>query len=208
MALDQVGRMPLLDRSALETRLGLSLGVPPLLVTFHPVTREAEDAPRQAEELLGALEASGLPAVFTQPNADTGGRWLGERFRAWAGTRPGAAMVDNVGTQAWFSLMALAAAMVGNSSSALVEAPSFGCPAVNLGTRQKGRTRGANVVDCGCGRDEILAAIRRAADPAFRASLQGAANPYRTDGDAARRILETLRTVPLEGLTAKPFAHL
>jgi UDP-N-acetylglucosamine 2-epimerase (non-hydrolysing)/GDP/UDP-N,N'-diacetylbacillosamine 2-epimerase (hydrolysing) len=208
LALDQLDDTPLLDRAALEARTGLDLEIPPLVVTFHPVTREAEATPGHAEELLAALEASGLPVVVTLPNADTLGRWLGARFRAWARDRPRTALVDNLGTQAYFSLLQRAAAVVGNSSSALLEAPSLGCPAVNIGTRQRGRTRGANVLDCGYGRAEILEAIRRATAPGFRAALAGTPNPYRQAGSAAQRILEVLGSVPLEGLAVKRFADL
>ena len=103
--------------------------------------------------------------------------------------------------------MAHAAAMLGNSSSGLVEAPSFRLPAVNVGTRQGGRLRARNVVDCGCGRAEILRALRRALSPAFRASLRGMSSPY-GDGRAAPRVARLLIKTPLPGLTDKRFADL
>lgn len=86
--------------------------------------------------------------------------------------------------------------MVGNSSSALIEAPTFALPAVNVGIRQRGRVRGANVIDVEAGREEIAAGIRRALDPAFRAGLRGLANPY-GDGHSAPRIARVLREVEL-----------
>ena len=100
--------------------------------------------------------------------------------------------VESLGTEGYFSVLALCAAMVGNSSSGLLEAPSFGLPVVNVGSRQRGRVRGTNVIDVGCGREEIGEGIRRATDPAFRKSLRGLANPY-GDGKASRRIVDEAR---------------
>jgi UDP-N-acetylglucosamine 2-epimerase len=98
-----------------------------------------------------------------------------------------------------------AAAVVGNSSSGLIETPAFGLPTVNIGDRQAGRTRGANVIDVPPVADAIRAGLRRALDPAFRAGLAGMKNPY-GDGHAAERIVEVLKSVALdERLVAKPF---
>jgi len=96
--------------------------------------------------------------------------------------------------------------MVGNSSSGLLEAPSFGLPVVNVGSRQHGRVRGVNVIDVGCRRDEIGEGIRRATDPAFRKSLHGLVNPY-GDGKASRRIVAKLAEVPLSGRLLKKRFH-
>jgi UDP-N-acetylglucosamine 2-epimerase len=106
-------------------------------------------------------------------------------------------MVDNLGTQGYFSMMSYAAAMVGNSSSGLIEAPSFGLPVVNIGTRQHGRIRAANVLDTGYDRHEIIAAIRTATDPAFRASLKDLVNPYGS-GHATAAIVARLKDVILD----------
>jgi len=104
-----------------------------------------------------------------------------------------------MGTQAYFSAMMLAPAMVGNSSSGIVEAASFGLPVVNVGARQSGRTRGRNVLDVAADEDAsaIAAAIRQALAPEFRAALAGMENPYGR-GDAAATIVERLREVPLD----------
>jgi GDP/UDP-N,N'-diacetylbacillosamine 2-epimerase (hydrolysing) len=97
--------------------------------------------------------------------------------------------------------------MVGNSSSGLIEAPSFGLPVVNIGNRQRGRLRGANVIDVGYGREDILRGLERALEPGFRATLKGMANPY-GDGRAAPRIADVLRAIPLDArLIQKRFAE-
>jgi UDP-N-acetylglucosamine 2-epimerase (non-hydrolysing)/GDP/UDP-N,N'-diacetylbacillosamine 2-epimerase (hydrolysing) len=105
--------------------------------------------------------------------------------------------VDNLGTQGYFSAMALVAAMVGNSSSGIIEAASFGLPVVNIGTRQQGRTHGRNVVDTGYSSAEILSGIHQVTDPAFRRSLEGMVNPY-GEGRAAPVIVARLKEVPLD----------
>ena len=113
--------------------------------------------------------------------------------------------LDNLGTRGYFSLMALAAAMVGNSSSGIIEAPSFELPVVNIGLRQQGRTRAENIIDVGYAHDEVGQAIRKAVSPEFRKKLKGLQNPYRS-GNASRKIVERLKEVDLnEELIIKQF---
>jgi UDP-N-acetylglucosamine 2-epimerase len=110
---------------------------------------------------------------------------------------PSAQLVDNLGTQAYFSLMSEAAAMVGNSSSGIIEAASFNLPVVNIGNRQKGRVRGANVIDVGYSREDIIEGIEKALRTDFRAILSGMSNPY-GDGAASERIVARLKDIPLD----------
>lgn len=201
------GFVPLADRE-LERRIGLPLDPAPLLVTFHPVTLSPGQVEEQVGELLAALDQSGLPVVFTAPNADAGGRRIAAMLTEHVATRANTRLVTSLGSAGYFSLMARAAAMVGNSSSGLIEAPSFALPVVNIGDRQEGRVRGANVLDVGHGREEIAVAIARAIAPAFRQGLVGRPNPY-GDGRAAGRILEVLKTISLDGrLLKKRFCDL
>jgi UDP-N-acetylglucosamine 2-epimerase (non-hydrolysing)/GDP/UDP-N,N'-diacetylbacillosamine 2-epimerase (hydrolysing) len=181
----------------------LPLSPPPLLVTFHPVTLEYERTHFHVGELLAALEASGLPVVFTKPNADTSGRLALQMIEAWVQGRPQARLVDNLGTQGYFSLMSHAAAMVGNSSSGIIEAPSFQLPVVNIGNRQHGRTRAANVIDAGYERDAVLDGIRRAVSAD---GLQGLVNPF-GDGHAAGVIVQHLKETALDERLLKKRFH-
>lgn len=207
-ALDHLGALELLERAELETRFGISLNPAPLVVTFHPATLEYERAEWQTIELLAALEAAGRPVVFTMPNADAGGRTVARLIEEYVSVHSSAWLVDNMGTRGYFSLMSVAAAMVGNSSSGIVEAPSFRLPVVNVGVRQDGRVRAANVIDVGSSREEITAGIERALAPEFRQSLSDLRNPY-GDGHAAERIVERLKEVALdERLLVKRFHDL
>ena len=205
IGLDNVRSVPLLERPELETAVGLSLDEPTLLVTFHPVTLEFEEAEWQTGELLSALGTADLPVVFTAPNADTGGRSVRALIEAFVQSTPRSTLVESLGTRAFFSMMSVAAAMVGNSSSGIIEAPSFGLPVVNIGTRQEGRTRAANVIDVGYRREEILDGVRRALDPSFRQSLRDMANPYDAGG-AAELIVDRLASIDLDrALVTKRF---
>ncbi len=195
-SLDNLADLRRFSKQELESGFGLKLDQAPLLVTYHPVTRELEQAEGQIQELLAALEASGLPVVFTAPNSDPQGRLIARRVEGALSKHPDWGFVPNLGTQAYFSLMGFSAAMVGNSSSGLLEAPSFGLPVVNVGTRQQGRLRGGNVIDVKCGRQEILEGIRAALTPEFRKQARAAENPY-GKGNASQIIVERLKQVEL-----------
>jgi UDP-hydrolysing UDP-N-acetyl-D-glucosamine 2-epimerase len=204
LAIDNLQDMQILSPSGFESRYGLSLTPKPLAVTFHPVTREYERTEEYCGELLGAIEASGLPAIFTLPNADTHGSLIARRIEAFVAGSSRFHLVPNFGTEGYFSLMTHACAMVGNSSSGLVEAASFGLPVVNVGNRQQGRMAPANVIHTRCDREDILKGIREAVSDAFRTSIAGLVNPYGT-GNASGRIVDVLKAVPLDGLVAKRF---
>ena len=197
-SLDNLKNTVLLTREELTQRFGLPLGEDPLLlVTFHPVTLEYERTEWQTAELLAALKALDLPMVFTMPNADTSGRTIVRMVREFTTDYPRAQAVDSLGTQGYFSVMSVASAMVGNSSSGIVEAASFALPVVNIGTRQLGRTRGKNVIDVDYRRESILQGIRQALDRKFREGLRGMPNLYGA-GTASEKIVEVLRQTPID----------
>jgi UDP-N-acetylglucosamine 2-epimerase (non-hydrolysing)/GDP/UDP-N,N'-diacetylbacillosamine 2-epimerase (hydrolysing) len=202
------GFVPVPERE-LSERVGLSLDCPPLLVTFHPVTLEYSAMGDQIGEVLAAVEASGLPAVFTAPNADTNGREIRGAIESFVARHSSSAsFVVNLGTRGYFSLMQKALLMLGNSSSGIIEAASFSLPVVNVGDRQRGRIHGDNVIDVPCTRDAIGAALRAAGARSFRDRIRGMQNPY-GDGHAAKVIVDVLRRTPLDrSLLLKRFHHL
>lgn len=207
-SLDNVRAVELLDRKTFTQRFGVPLDVDPILVTFHPVTREPNRTATKIDALLSALDRTHLPIVFTMPNADPSGRVISTRIRKFVEERSNGYILDNLGTQAYFSIMNIAAAMVGNSSSGIIEAASFGLPVVNLGTRQSGRTHSPNVIDELNDEDPetIHCAIVRAADPNFKKSLRNMQNPY-GEGRAANAIVTRLREVPLDDVLLKKRFH-
>jgi UDP-hydrolysing UDP-N-acetyl-D-glucosamine 2-epimerase len=197
-SLDNLRTFEPLDRRDLEAHIGLPLDQPPLLITYHPVTLDEEGGEHwQVAELLSALRDFDRPLVFTMPNADAGGRAIAATIGEFIGRQRRARLVVNAGTRVYFSLMACAAAMVGNSSSGIIEAASFGLPVVNIGSRQRGRLRAENVIDVENDHGGIADGIRRACDPAFRERLRDMPNPYGS-GEAARHIVHVLRTMPLD----------
>jgi UDP-hydrolysing UDP-N-acetyl-D-glucosamine 2-epimerase len=205
-SLDHLRSLTLLTRVELEAQVGCSLEPAPLLVTYHPVTLEYEQTEWQVTQLLAALEAARRPLIFTLPSADTYARVIIRLVRAFVARQPQAHLVSNLGTRGYFSMMAYALAMVGNSSSGIIEAPSLGLPVVNIGTRQQGRIRAANVLDVGNSREEILRGIAAATMPAFRERLRGLVNPY-GQGRAADIIVARLKETPRdERLLRKRFA--
>jgi len=186
---------------------GVRLRGPTLLVTYHPVTLARASAGDEFEAMLDAIDGSGLDAVFTYPNADTSHREIVDRLDS-LGADGRFTVVRSLGGDAYFTMMSKAAAMVGNSSSGIIEAASFRLPVVDVGLRQRGRLRPPNVLMAEGNRASIAAAIERAVDPAFRRGLDGLVNPY-GDGHAGERIAEVLATIPLdERLRMKRFHDL
>lgn len=206
--LDNVGAVALMSRAELEAKFGLSIKDDSLLITFHPVTLEYEQTEWHVGELLAALREARRPVIFTMPNADTNGRIIIREVKSFVASHPNAQAVDNLGTRGYFSLMSIVSAMVGNSSSGIIEAASFELPVVNIGTRQAGRERAGNVIDVGYERAEVLRGIQTALSPGFRRSLRGLKNPY-GDGNASKRIVERLKSVALnQELIVKKFYDL
>ena len=185
----------------------LDLKRPVILFVQHPVTEEYEQTVAQIQETLEAVCSLGFQTIAIFPNNDAGNmeiRRLLERYQ-----RPFMRVERNVPRHIFAGLMNVAHVMVGNSSSGLIEAPCFKLPAVNVGTRQRGRQRGNNVIDVGSNRHEIKAAIERALSPEFRENLEANyENPYRGDGQVSRRIVQLLKTVPItEDLLKKQITY-
>lgn len=194
--LDYLSRFEPLPLDALAAELGFDASRPFVIFTQHPVTLEVDQAAAQMETSLAALAESGVQVVATYPNADAGGRAMIEALERrdrgdWLHVTP------NLGRLRYASLLKRAAAVVGNSSSGLIEAPFFGVPAVNIGTRQEGRLRAGNVVDVAYDRNAIRDAVICAlTDEAPIARARGTANPY-GDGHAGERIVEVLLSLDI-----------
>ena len=194
--LDQIHDSALMSRTQLEKEIGLSFQDPVALVTFHPATRTKGSASVQVRSLVAAIKASGLKAVFTMANADAEGAAINARLQSVCTAAPHRfKWFPHLGHRRYLAASSTSAVMVGNSSSGLTEAPSFRLPVVNIGDRQRGRVRAANVIDVPCTRDAILKGIKRATSARFRASLRGMRNPYDRfhDGRASERIKNVLR---------------
>jgi len=187
-------------------RFHLDLERPLVLVVQHPVTEEFGEGVAQMEETLEAVCELEEQTVVIFPNTDAGSddlRHMIERHH-----RPFMRVERNVPRYVYCGLMQVASVLVGNSSSGLIEAPAFGLPAVNVGLRQRDRARAANVIDVPYDRRAIVEAIRRAMTPEFRRELEGSDSPYLSDGRVSERIVEILKTIPIdERLIRKQIAY-
>jgi UDP-hydrolysing UDP-N-acetyl-D-glucosamine 2-epimerase len=179
-----------------ETGVGgrFSLDEPFLIVSQHPVTTEYGDGKRQIQETLKAVQEVDVPAIVLWPNADAGSEHVAAGIRQWREHNDDSQLhfFKNLPTTDYIKLMARTACLVGNSSSAIREGAFVGTPAVNVGPRQDGRDRGANVVDVGYESAEIAAAVRRQLE---RGPYES--EPIYGDGHAGERIAAVLADVPL-----------
>jgi UDP-N-acetylglucosamine 2-epimerase (non-hydrolysing)/GDP/UDP-N,N'-diacetylbacillosamine 2-epimerase (hydrolysing) len=200
-SLDHLRRSKLLNREELESKLGFALHAPSVLAAWHPVTI-LRDTNAEADALFSALARTSSQLIFVYPNTDAGSLALIERTQQLAVTRRDTHVFVNLDAVTYWSLLREVDAMVGNSSSGIMEAASFGLPVVNVGMRQQGRERARNVIDVPAETDSISAALQHALTAELRASLKGMHNPY-GNGTAAETIAHVLTTVPLKGLLIK-----
>lgn len=208
MSLDGVERDKLLTREQLADSLGCELSRPLFSVTYHPVTLAGESPESSVKQLLSALAAfPEASIVFTGVNSDPRGRIIRDRIRGFVAEAPGRRIyVDSLGHHRYLSLLGVADACVGNSSSGLIEAPSLGTPTVNIGARQRGRIRGPTVIDVVEEAGAIAAAIRYALDPSFKEEWPEHLNPYSPQsGDASDRIHQVIKDAELPDGLIKRF---
>lgn len=209
LGVDAIRRIELLSRAELEADLGIDLKEPVVMITYHPATLGKLTPAAAADALLSALAKCG-PAtmVFSGVNADPGGNAISARIHEFVRANPKRAVVrDNFGQRCYLSLVALSSAVVGNSSSGLIEAPALKTATVNIGDRQKGRPCAASVIDCGETEAEISAALARALSGKFQASLDSVVSVY-GEGSTSQRIVSILRSLDFTDLTRKRFRDL
>lgn len=206
IGVENIKSLPLLDRSALEKAINFHLGDAILLVTFHPTTLEHNTAGNQFQEVLLALKkAPQFKIIFTKANADMDGRAVNQMIDHFVEQHPNrACSFTSMGQLRYLSTMRQAMAVIGNSSSGIIEAPSLKVPTVNIGDRQKGRIKANSVIDCQPSENAITEALELAISPSFQKTLQTACNPYEKRGTTAA-ILQKLKEYDLTGILKKEF---
>jgi GDP/UDP-N,N'-diacetylbacillosamine 2-epimerase (hydrolysing) len=208
LGIDNIKRLSLLGKNELEASLGFELGSRNLLITFHPVTLETATAADQMAELLAALGAlQDTQLLFTMPNADTDGRVMIRMVEEFVARHPNAHAVTSLGQLRYLSCIAHFDGVVGNSSSGLLEVPSFRKGTVNIGDRQRGRLQAASVINCEPVRQSIEKALKTLFDAGFQKSLSQVHNLY-GEGGASEKIVETIKCYPLDGISKKSFHDL
>ena len=208
--IDNVANTEYLSRSQFEAFIGLKLMGKSLIVTYHPATLEASNPRDEFNELLGAIdELENVSIIFTKTNADTNGRQINEMIDSYVMENVEKSVsVFSLGKQAYLSGLKFVDGVVGNSSSGVIEAPSFGIGTVNIGNRQEGRVRSSSVIDCRTDRGAILRALETLLfDPEYRKKTRNTENPYGSGG-ASDKIVEILRNTSLKEIVKKKFYDL
>ncbi len=207
--IDNIRRLTLLSRAAFEESIGFNLGNRNLLITFHPVTLEKSTAEAQFQNLLSVLdELEETHLLFTKANADTDGRIINTMIDSYVAQHPEKSIAHNsLGSLRYLSAIHYMNGVIGNSSSGILEVPSFRVGSINIGDRQKGRIRADSVIDCDSDIESIRAALEVLFSKNFKEKLSTIVNPY-GEGGVAAKITEIIRGFPLDGILKKKFNDL
>lgn len=206
LGIDNIRRLRLLSKRELGNELGIKLNRHNLLVTFHPVTLEDNTSRKHLKALLDVLDRQRETfLIFTRANADTCGKVINRMLERYVSLHPKKAkLFSHLGQLRYLSAMRIVDGVVGNSSSGIIEAPSFRVGTINIGDRERGRIRTKSIIDCAPTRNAVREAIKKLYSPFFKRQLKRVRSPY-GDGQAARRIAKIIKDFPLEGITKKKF---
>jgi GDP/UDP-N,N'-diacetylbacillosamine 2-epimerase (hydrolysing) len=202
IGLDNVYELPLLEKGQLEQTLNLNLVKPFILVTYHPETLSDQSCEHQIRELFDALdEVPEVQVIFTMPNADASGRTIIQLIKEYvAQNKDRANAFTSLGQLRYLSLMKYAVAVLGNSSSGVIEAPGLGIPTVNIGDRQKGRVAAESVIHCDSNRNSIVTALKKALGNEFQQMCKTVENPYGGGGTSKKIVAKLKELIPSASL--------
>ena len=209
LGIENIKRLKLLSREEFEESINFKLNKKNIIVTFHPVTLEKSTAKDQFQELLNAIdELEDTNIIFTKANSDTDGRIINQMIDEYVSKNSQKAVgFTSLGQLRYLSALQYVDAIVGNSSSGLLEAPSFKIATINIGDRQKGRLKAESVIDCEVNKQSIINAIKKSTSPEFINLLKDANNPY-GDGCASMKIIEVIKSKDLKNILKKSFYDL
>jgi len=209
LGIENIKRLNLLSRTELEQELQFELGPRCIVATFHPATLGNSSAESQFKSLLNAIKANEqLRVIFTKANADTGGRAINRMIDQFVAEMPQRSIAfTSMGQLRYLSAVKHVDAVVGNSSSGIVEAPSLKTPTVDIGDRQRGRVNAASIIHCEPSRKEIGSAINRALESSFKAKTIAVKNPYEKK-HTLQNILTILKSANLDNILMKKFYDL
>lgn len=206
LGVENIKKLPLLNKAEIEESIHFKLDQNTVLVTYHPVTLGPHSAEQDIKEFIAALEARrDLRVVFTMPNSDTGSNVIVDAINKFVENNPNRAIAyKSLGLKRYLSVMKFCCAVVGNSSSGLLEGPSFGIPTLNIGNRQKGRIAADSVYNCDTDKFSILQGLDTIMSPSFKQKAVATHNPY-DKGGTAQAIFDVISTYPLDELKQKHF---
>ena len=183
-------------KEEISNELGIDFNNDTILVTYHPVTLEKDETENQINELIKALDKLNKNLIITYPNSDNGGKIIIDKLREFSKNKSNVYLYKNLGSVNFLSVMNLCDVIVGNSSSALIEAPYFKKPVVNIGNRQKGRLKANNIIDCSNNYIDILEAINIALSEEFRNYCKEVKSLY-GEGNTSKEIADVLDKIEL-----------
>lgn len=205
LGVDSINNLELMDQTELEESLNFLLGKKNLLITFHPATLEETGAEKQMEELLKSLELlEDTHLIFTLSNADSKGRKLSKMIEKFVANRTYANAYKSLGQIRYLSCMNLVDGVIGNSSSGLLEAPTFKKGTINIGDRQRGRLQARSVINCDPSQESITTALTKLYSREFQDDLSKTISPY-GNGGASESIISTIKSVTLNDKLKKKF---
>lgn len=202
LGIENIKKVQPLSKSELEKSLGFEMSDKCLLVTYHPVTLENHTAAEQIDNIINALDSfKDYKIIFTYPNSDIDGRIIIERINSYVSAHKDRAVAfPSLGLKRYLTALRYVKAVIGNSSSGIIEVPSFGIPTLNIGDRQRGRIAAESVIDCGTSESDI----KHSLDYALRKDCDNINNPY-DKHNSANQILKVLREVDLNEIIRKHF---
>ena len=208
MGIDNIKRLKLLNRKKLESDFGFKFGKKNLLITFHPATLDSESAEIQLQELLLVLHRlQDTQLIFTMSNADANGRALIKMVKDFVAIHENAHAFTSLGQLRYLSCIAQVDAVIGNSSSGLLEVPSFKKGTINIGDRQHGRLQSTSVIQCEPTQKSIKNALNKLYSSTFQISLKSVVNPY-GEGGASEKVFKIVKSKQLDRLIKKSFYNL
>lgn len=193
LGIENIKNLPLIDINALEHQLNFKLDKPYGLVTFHSVTLETDTSKNQVCELLKALDSfPNMKFLITKGNSDSSGRIINNILEDYCEkNKKRVKLFTSMGQIAYLSAMKHCSIVLGNSSSGIIEAPTFNIPTINIGGRQKGRIQAKSIINCNPNKDDIIASIKKALNVEYINSLKSIINPY-DGGDTSCKIINIL----------------
>ena len=206
IGIDNIKNISIMKKEDLEESLDFKMGDKCIIVTFHPVTLEDNSAEQQSLSLISALDSlEGYKFIFTYPNSDTNGRIIIEKINAYVSAHPEKAKVwPSLGFKRYLSALHYVVAVVGNSSSGIIEVPSFGIPTLNIGARQKGRVAADSVLNCDANEIAIKNGLSVILSDNFIAKSKISKNPYEAE-NTIKNSLNIIKTFPLHNIIEKHF---
>jgi len=208
LGIDNINKLKLLNKNDFEKALGFNLLDKNILITFHPVTLEFSTAKNQFQELLNSIsKLKNTRIIFTKANSDTGGRIINSMINDYVAEHDNTIAFKSMGQLNYLSALQFVDAVVGNSSSGLLEAPSFNIGTIDIGDRQKGRTKANSVIDCLPNENSISGAFKELYSQKFQSIVSTAENPY-GKGGASKRIVKKIRELSLDNIIKKAFYDL